>query len=151
MAGLAIVSAMLLSIFAGATNTEALHSADDEALEQLRDARQQMSRDVRQARRFTTIASNGFTIWIDEGWDEVVEPGELVSWWFDSSGDLHRSAGDASTVKASGLSPEHSSFSYDSAIASDVTAMALHLEVLVDDGLGGMRGLDTEITLRNMP
>lgn len=151
MAGMALVSLMMLSVFTGATEVDELHAADDAALEQLRDARERMSRDVRQARRFTAVAGNGFTVWIDEGWDEVIGPGELVSWWFDSTGRLQRRSGDVTRLEARDVAFDLSYFSFDSVEPTDVTAMAMHLVVVVDSRTGTTRALDTEITLRNMP
>ncbi len=154
MAGLLLISAVMTSFFVGATRVDATHTADDEALEQLRDARQRMSRDVREARRFTATWEQGFTIWIDDGWDEVAPAEEFVTWSIDEGGYLRRSVGEASRVEARGLDRSASYFAFDAPLPSSVTSMQMHLVVLVRDPGGrtiGTRSLDTEITLRNVP
>lgn len=155
MSGLLLVSAVMMSFFVGAARIDAVHSSDDVALEQLRDARQRMSRDVREARRFTTTWPLGFTVWIDEGWDGVIGPGELVTWSVDIAGNLWRSAGVDARIEARSLSPAESYFVFDSATSSGITSMRIHLVVAVegpsDGSSAGTRSLDTEISLRNVP
>jgi type II secretory pathway pseudopilin PulG len=155
MSGLLLISAVMMSFFVGATRIDAVHSSDDVALEQLRDARQRMSRDVREAKRFTTAWPLGFTVWIDDGWDDVVGPGELVTWSVDVAGNLSRSAGDHARIEARGLSVAGSYFAFDSSTPSGITSMRIHLVVEVegpsDGSAAGTRSLDTEITLRNVP
>jgi len=155
MAGFLMVSAIMMSIVVGAARVDLLHSADDMALEQLRDARQRMSRDVREARRFTTAELHEFTVWIDEGWDQVVGPDELVTWRIDIAGNLWRTAGSNSRIEARGLSTSQSYFAFDAGVPSSATSMRLHLVVGVESlGEGAdscARALSTEITLRNVP
>ena len=154
MAGLLLISAVMMSFFVGATKVDLVHTADDTALEQLRDARQRMSRDIREARRFTATWPLGFTVWVDAGWDEVVGPDELITWSIDVAGNLWRSVGDDSRIEARSLSVEASYFAFDAANASSVSSMQMHLVVQVaapGDGQSGTRSLDTEITLRNVP
>jgi len=155
MTGLLLISAVMMSFFVGVVRVDAVHTSDDKALEQLRDARQRMSRDVREARRFTTTWTQGFTVWIDDGWDEVVGADELVTWSVDIAGNLWRSAGDDSRIEARGLSVAESYFAFDASIASSVTSMQMHLVVVVegpgDGSAAGTRSLDTEISLRNVP
>jgi len=155
MAGLLLISSAIVSFFVGAARVDAVHTADDKALEQLRDARQRMSRDVREARRFTTTWPKGFTVWIDDGWDEVMGDGELVTWSVDIAGNLWRSAGDDSRIEARGLSVAESYFAFDAPTPSSVASMLMHLVVVVEgpgDGTAvGTRSLDTKISLRNVP
>jgi len=155
MSGLLLISAVMMSFFVGATRIDAVHSSDDVALEQLRDARQRMSRDVREARRFTATWPLGFTVWIDDGWDEIIGPGELVTWSVDVAGNLWRAAGDDSRIEARGLSVAESYFAFDSSTPSGVTSMRIHLVARVEgpsDGSStGTRSLETEISLRNVP
>jgi type II secretory pathway pseudopilin PulG len=155
MGGLLLVSAVMMSFFVGATRVDATHTSDDVALEQLRDARQRMSRDVREARRFTSAWSHGFTVWVDDGWDEVIGTNELITWSIDVGGNLRRTAGEDSRVEARGLSLSDSAFSFDSAVASSITTMRIRLAVLVegpgDGATAGVRSLETEISLRNVP
>jgi type II secretory pathway pseudopilin PulG len=151
LAGLAVVATMLMTVFVGANKVDDLHTSDDTALEQLREARQRMSRDVREARRFTSIGSRDFTVWVDEGWDEVIGSGELITWTIYETGDLVRSTDFAERVEASGVSYADSWFGFDATVAASVTRMEIHLAAPVESGLGGTRTLDTEITLRNVP
>ena len=155
LAGLLLISGMMMSFFVGAARIDEVHTSDDTALEQLRDARQRMSRDVREARRFYTIWSSGFTVWIDAGWDEVIGAGELVTWSLDEAGNLWRSVGEASRIEARSISVYESSFTFDAAVPASVTAMQIHLVVVVgrpgDGAAAGTRSLDTEITMRNVP
>lgn len=153
MVGLAVISMTMMSFFVGATAVDDLHEADDVALEQIRDARARLSRDVREARRFTAIGQYGFTVWIDEQWDDVVDAGELVTWGINTDGALFRSAGAANRIEARGLSVEQSAFAYDSNHPAYATMIDVHLVALVDDaaGVGTTRSLDTEVSLRNVP
>jgi hypothetical protein len=155
LAGLLVVSSVMMSFFIGAARVDGVHMSDDIALEQLRDARQRMSRDVREARRFYAIWPLGFTVWIDAGWDEVIDADELISWSVDEEGNLRRSVGEASRIEARGISVSESYFTFDSAMPGSVTSMGMHIVVIVgrpgDGAAAGTRALDTEITLRNVP
>ncbi|MCB2223575.1 MAG: hypothetical protein KQH83_05295 [Actinobacteria bacterium] len=155
LTGLLLISSVMMSFFVGATRVDATHTADDAALEQLRDARQRMSRDVREARRFTAAGPHGFTVWVDDGWDEVVGTDELITWSIDVAGNLRRAVGESSRVEARGLSVERSYFAFDAANPSSISSMRMHLEAEVEGPGGGpptgTRSLDTEITLRNVP
>jgi hypothetical protein len=153
MLGLGIVSMTMMSFFVSATAVEDLHKADDVALEQVRDARARLSRDVREARRFTSIGQYGFTVWIDEQWDDVVDIGELVTWGINTDGALFRSTSDTNRIEARGLVVDQSSFTYDSVNPYYATMIEVHLVAVVDDAaeVGGTRTLDTEVSLRNVP
>ena len=155
LAGLLVVSSVMMSFFVGVARVDGVHTSDDTALEQLRDARQRMSRDIREARRFYAISPLGFTVWLDTGWDEVIDPGELITWSVDEGGNLRRSIGEASRVEARGISLYESYFAFDSTMPGSVTSMQMHLVVVVgrpgDGAAAGTRALDTEITLRNVP
>jgi type II secretory pathway pseudopilin PulG len=152
LAGAAVIAVMMTSFFVGATRVEEMHRADDDALTQLRDARQRMSRDIREARRFTWIDAASFTVWIDEGWDEVVGADETITWSIDEGGNLRRAVGEDSRIEAQGLSVAESWFEYDAVVASSVTSMQMHLVAVVEDRAGtGRRTLDTEISMRNVP
>lgn len=155
LAGLLVVSSLMMSFFVGAARVDGVQTSDDKALEQLRDARQRMSRDIREARRFYAIWPLGFTVWIDTGWDEVIGAGELISWSVDEGGNLRRSVGEASRVEVRGISLNESYFTFDSAMPGSVTSMRMYLVVVVgrpgDGAEAGTRALDTEITLRNVP
>jgi hypothetical protein len=153
MIGLGIISMTMMSFFVGATSVEDLHKADDLALEQIRDARARLSRDVREARRFTSIGQYGFTVWIDQQWDNVIDVGELVTWGIDTDGALFRSSDGSDRIEARGLLLDQSRFTYDSVLADHATMIEVHLVVGVDDAaeVGGTRSLDTEVSLRNVP
>lgn len=153
MVGLGIISMTMMSFFVSATAVEDLHKADDTALEQIRDARARLSRDVREARRFTAIGRFGFTVWIDEQWDDVIDVGELVTWGINTDGALFRSTDGANRLEAQGLLVDLSAFSYDSTHPDYATMIDVHLVAAVDDaaGVGGTRTLDTEVSLRNVP
>ncbi len=155
LAGLLVVSSVMMSFFVGVARVDGVHTADDTALEQLRDARQRMSRDIREARRFYATWPLGFTVWLDAGWDEVIDAGELVTWSVDEAGNLRRSVGEASRIEAGGISLSESYFTFDSTMPGSVTSMQMHLVVVVgrpgDGAAAGTRALDTEITLRNVP
>jgi type II secretory pathway component PulJ len=152
LAGAAVIAVMMTSFFVGATRVDELHGADDDALTQLRDARQRISRDVREARRFTWIETNSFSVWVDDGWDEEIGSDEIVTWSIDEAGNLRRSVGAASRIEARDLSVGESWFAFDAVVASSVTSMEMHLVAVVEDRAGtGRRTLDTEITMRNVP
>lgn len=155
MSGLLLVSAVMMSFFLGAVRVDDVHTSDDTALEQLRDARQRMSRDIREARRFTVAWQQGFTVWIDDGWDGVVGSGELVTWSIDVAGNLWRSSGDESRIEARGISVSDSYFAFDAPTPSSITSMQIHLVAVlvdpVDGSTTGTRSLDTDISLRNVP
>jgi type II secretory pathway pseudopilin PulG len=155
LAGLLLVSSVMMSFFVSVSRADLVHTADDNALEQLRDARQRMSRDVREARRFTAASPLSFSVWVDAGWDEVVGADENITWSVDVAGNLWRSVGDDSRIEARGLSVSESYFSFDSNAPSSITTMRMHLVVIVaapgDGAPSGSRSLETEITLRNVP
>jgi hypothetical protein len=151
LAGLAVLASVVLSVFLGVTRVDKLHADDDVALEQVREARQRMALDVREARRFTNAAASTFSVWVDADWDGATGTSEVVTWSITPDGDLVRSVGTESAVEASGLSYLYSGFGYDEISPFLISRMGIHLVVPVEDGVGGERILDTEITLRNVP
>lgn len=152
MAGLALVSTAMISLFVGTTRVDEAQAADDAAQEAVRDARARLAKDVREARRFTAIGYTSFTVWLDDEWDGVMPSGELVTWSINSTGGLVRAVGDAGgRVEAWGISRSDSRFSYDSTVAAQVTRAYLHLVVGVAGPEAAYRTLDFEVSLRNVP
>ena len=152
MAGLALVSTAMVSIFVGTTRMDQVQAADDAAQEAMRDARGRLAKDVREARRFIAIGPAAFTVWLDDEWDGQMPGAEVVTWSVNSSGSLVRSVGDgAGRVEASGLSAANSRFTYDSTSAAQVTRAYVHLVVGVSGPEAGERTLDFEVSLRNVP
>jgi hypothetical protein len=151
LAGLAALAAVIMSVFLGVTRVDDLHADDDVALEQVREARQRMALDVREARRFTNAAASTFSVWVDADWDGTTGADEVVTWSITPEGDLVRAVNGESSVEASGLSYLYSGFGYDEVSPFLITRMGIHLVVPVEEGVGGERILDTEITLRNVP
>ncbi len=151
LAGLAALAAIIMSVFLGVTHVDDLHADDDMALEQVREARQRMALDVREARRFTNAAASTFSVWVDADWDGITGADEVVTWSITPEGDLVRSVNGGSSVEASGLSYLYSGFGYDEVSPFLIARMGIHLVVPVEEGVGGERILDTEITLRNVP
>jgi Tfp pilus assembly protein PilW len=152
MAGLALVSTAMISLFVSTTRVDQAQAADDAAQEAVRDARARLAKDVREARRFTVAGYSSFTVWLDDEWDGVMPAAELVTWSINSAGGLVRSVGGAAgRVEAWGLSRADSRFTYDSTTAAQVTRAYLHLVVGVGGPEAGYRTLDFEVSLRNVP
>ena len=152
MAGLALVSTAMISIFVGTTRVEQVQAADDTAQESVRDARARLARDVREACRFTAAGVASFTVWSDGDWDGVMPAEELVTWSIHEVGGLVRSVGEnGGRVEATGLSVADSRFTYDSTSAAQVTRAFVHLVIGVGGPEGGYRTLDFEVSLRNVP
>jgi len=152
LAGLALVSTAMISIFVGTTRVDEVQAADDAAQEAVRDARSRLAKDVREARRFTATGTTSFTVWVDDEWDGLMPAAELVNWSIDSAGGLVRAIGESSgRVEARGLSLADSRFTYDSTLAAHVTRAYVHLVVGVAGPLPAYRTLDFEVSLRNVP
>ena len=152
MAGLALVSTAMISLFVGTTRVDEAQAADDTAQEAVRDARSRLAKDVREARRFTAAGPWSFTVWVDDEWDGLMPSAELVTWSISSSGALVRAVGDsAGRVEAWGLSRYESRFLYDSTLPAQVTRAYLRLVFGVGGPEGGARALDFEVALRNVP
>ncbi len=152
LAGLALVSATMVSILVGSTRVDQAQAADDTAQEAVRDARARLARDVREARRFTAAAPASLTVWLDDDWDGVMPATELVTWSIDQAGGLRRAVGEAGgRVEAGGLSFADSRFTYDSTVAAQVTRAYVHLVIAVGGPEAAYRTLDFEVSLRNVP
>jgi Tfp pilus assembly protein PilW len=148
LAGLGLLAGTMIGFFVGVTQSDRVHREDDAALEDARNARALMSRDVREARRFTEIGPAGFTVWVDELWDDVTDPSELISWTIDASGALVRTEGGFPLVTAGSVLGDQSTFTFDSAITSEVRSVDLHLVVATGTAT---HVIDTTISLRNVP
>ena len=149
LVGLALMASMMIGFFIGVTSTDAVHRADDTALEDARNARALMSRDVREARRFTQAGPVSFTVWIDDEWDDVTDINELIVWSIDDVGALTRREGTADPQIAAGsIVEEESIFTYDKGLVSEIGAVDLHL--VVASGTSE-HVIDTHISLRNVP
>jgi len=152
MGGLALVSTTMLSVFVGTTRVDQVQAADDAAQEAVRDARSRLAKDVREARRFAAIGQTSFTVWLDDDWDGLMPAGELVTWSISEAGGLVRAVGGAAgRLEAAGVSRANSRFSYDSAVAAQVTRSFLHLVIGVAGPEAAYRTLDFEVAMRNVP
>ena len=152
MASLALVSTAMVSVFVETTQVDQAQAADDAAQEAVRDARGRLAKDIREARRFTAVSGTSFTVWLDDEWDGVMASAELVTWSIDSTGALLRAVGDAGgRVEARGVSRSDSRFTYDHAVAAQVTRAYFHLVVEMAGPQPASRTLDFEVSLRNVP
>jgi hypothetical protein len=151
MAGLGVLAAIMLTLFIGATSTDRLHEADDQALISLRSLRERLSRDVREARHFLAIREDSFMLWIDGDWDGLQDSGELVSWVRASDGTVTRGVDGTSRVEAFDLLPGTPTFSFDSLVPSHVRVLTVSFVADVDAPTGSVRQFDFEVSLRNVP
>ncbi|MBI5158163.1 MAG: hypothetical protein HZA58_09180 [Acidimicrobiia bacterium] len=146
MMGIAILGALMTTWFSSVTRTDRLHQRDDVSSSEIRDLENLIGRDIRRAIEVTVAQPDSFTIWLDDNRDGVVGTAELVTWRV-VDGMLERSAGGITEHPATDLALPGTTFFYDAAEPSAVTAVTLEFAVVVG---GTERRVRSQITLRNL-
>ncbi len=149
--GVALVSAVMVSVFVATNRVDRHHEADGRAMAELRTAQELITKDLRRAEQLSVTGAKVVTLWIDESRNDTADPGETITWTIESDGDLSRSSdAGAYGVRARGVSFADSGFGYDSIYPDQVRRVTVNLAAFVSaPGVNGARYVATEVFLRN--
>lgn len=146
----ALVSALMIVWIIGVAGADERQRSNDQALENLRDVTDQLSRDIRSAEYLITAQEGSMSMWLDTNQDDVIDPGETVTWTLGSTDVLRTSDTGTISVVATRIASTLSRFTYDSLVAADVAQVSI--ELVVESPWGASSDalrVSTDVYLRN--
>ena len=131
MAITALLATLMVTWLAAGIGSDTSHRSYDEAIADLRHVTDQLAREIRTASGLTSLGDHSLSLWLDGDRDEIVDPGEIVTWQITGS-DMVRATDDAAVgaVLATNLSQVDSLFTYDSDDPVSVTRVTIDLVAL---------------------
>ena len=131
----ALIATAMLSWIIGVASADDRFKSNDLALGDLRDVSDRLSRELRSSEYVTAAQSAAISFWADSNRDDVIDAGETITWTLESDGSVVRTT-DAglTTVVATRLDPDLSSFSYDEPVPADVATVTIELVALSPSG-----------------
>lgn len=150
----AMLTVAMVSWMTSAGAAVTLHREDDVVVQDLRIAKERITRELRVAEDVSVATRYQVTVWVDDDDDDFADPGETITWYFGTDGNLWRwTDTEDEQIQVANLVYSASGFGYDSPDAASVSSVTVTFVATLppdeDTPEPGQREISTQVHLRN--